>query len=124
MFLYQPLWGDVAPFRALLAELDLPLITRTAPSASDALHQYLLTTLAGGATLDVFVIDTIWVAELVRAGFLAELTIEPSRPGIGPTSCASTRRAARESDCCAAGTWGILPAPQKARRMRWPRRRN
>jgi len=82
VFLHQPLWGDVAPFAALLDEFrrthpDITLITRTAPSASDALHQYLLTTLEGGGDLDVVVVDTIWVAEFARAGWIAELPVSP-----------------------------------------------
>lgn len=80
MFLHQPLWGDIGPFRALLDEFrrahpDVTLITRIAPSASDALHQYLLTTLEGGGDLDVFVIDTIWVSEFARAGWIVELDV-------------------------------------------------
>lgn len=80
VFLHQPLWGDLAPFRALLDEFrsahpDVTLITRIAPSASDALHQYLLTTLEGGGDLDVFVIDTIWVSEFARAGWIVELDV-------------------------------------------------
>jgi multiple sugar transport system substrate-binding protein len=78
-FLHQPLWGDTAPFVALLDEFrrahpEVPLVTRTVPSGSDVLHQYLLTTLEGGGDADVVVIDTIWVAEFARAGWIAELS--------------------------------------------------
>jgi len=77
-FLHQPLWGDTAPFAALLDEYrrahpEVTLVTRTVPSASDVLHQYLLTTLEGGGDADVIVVDMIWVPEFARAGWIAEL---------------------------------------------------
>jgi multiple sugar transport system substrate-binding protein len=77
---HQPMWGDPAPLAALLRafERDNPDVVVTEellPNASDVLHQYLLTTLAGGAAaIDVFVADVIWVAELARAGWLADLS--------------------------------------------------
>lgn len=78
VFLHQPLWGDRAPFDGLLDEFrrahpEIALVTRTVPSASDVLHQYLLTTLEGGGDADVFVADTIWIPELARAGWIAAL---------------------------------------------------
>jgi multiple sugar transport system substrate-binding protein len=77
-FLHQPLWGNTAPFVALLDEYrrahpEVTLVTRTVPSASDVLHQYLLTTLEGGGDADVIVIDTIWVQEFARAGWITKL---------------------------------------------------
>jgi multiple sugar transport system substrate-binding protein len=79
IFVHQPLWGDLAPFRRLLddfrrAHPEIPLETRIAPSASDALHQYLLTTLEAGAGIDVFVADVVWIAEFARAGWIADLS--------------------------------------------------
>ncbi|MGZ3450094.1 MAG: ABC transporter substrate-binding protein [Polyangiales bacterium] len=79
--LHQPLWGDPAPFAAMLdafrrAHPEIPLVTRVVPSGSDVLHQYLLTTLEGGGEADVLVADTIWVPEFARTGWIADLTPE------------------------------------------------
>lgn len=77
---YQPLWGDPAPFRALLDgfERDNPGVSVEAqpiPNSSDLAHQLLLTSLeGGGGDLDVFVLDVIWTAEFARAGWLADLS--------------------------------------------------
>lgn len=81
VLLHQPLWGDVAPFVALLDEFrrahpDVRLVARQVPSASDVLHQYLLTTLEGGGEVDVFVADTIWVPEFARTGWIADVSDE------------------------------------------------
>lgn len=84
VFKHQPLWGDPAPFRALLAEFerahDVRVVTEALPNASDVLHQFYMTALGGGADdFDVLVVDVAWVAELARAGWLADLsqTISP-----------------------------------------------
>ena len=51
------------------------VITEVLPNASDALHQYFLTTLEGKvADFDVLVVDVVWVAELARAGWIADLS--------------------------------------------------
>ncbi|MBI2393997.1 MAG: ABC transporter substrate-binding protein [Deltaproteobacteria bacterium] len=81
VLLHQPLWGDVAPFGALLDEFrrahpDVRLVARAVPSASDVLHQYLLTTLEGGGEVDVFVADAIWVPEFARTGWIADVSAE------------------------------------------------
>lgn len=80
IFKHQPLWGDPAPFRALLdafraAHPGIELVTEALPNASDAAHQFFLTALEGGASdFDVFVADVVWVAELAKAGWIADLT--------------------------------------------------
>jgi multiple sugar transport system substrate-binding protein len=76
----QPLWGDLTPFRRLLAEFsrknpDVRVSTQLLPNASDLAHQVYLTALEGGASdFDVFVLDVVWVREFVRAGFVADLS--------------------------------------------------
>lgn len=80
VFVHQPLWGDPAPFTALLdafrrAHPEIELETQLLPNDSDVAHQYFLTSLEGGsANLDVFVADVVWVPEFARAGWIAELT--------------------------------------------------
>lgn len=79
VFEHQPLWGDPAPFRALLAEFErkrgIRVVTEPLPNASDILHQFFLTALEGGTTdFDVFVIDVVWVPEFARAGWIADLS--------------------------------------------------
>jgi len=79
VFKHQPLWGDPAPFHAMVADFEratgVRVITEVLPNASDALHQYLLTTLEGNvADFDVLVVDVVWVAELARAGWIADLS--------------------------------------------------
>lgn len=80
VFKQQPLWGDPAPFRALVAEFerelgDVEVITELLPNASDVVHQFFLTALEGGARdFDVLIADTVWVAELARAGWIADLS--------------------------------------------------
>ena len=69
VFLHQPLFGNTAPFVALLDEFRrahpaVPLIARSVPSASDVLHQVLLTTLEGDSDVDVIVSD----GRHIRAG--------------------------------------------------------
>lgn len=76
---HQPLWGDAAPFRAMLASFErasgVSVTTEILPNASDVVHQYFLTALEGGtADFDVFVVDVVWVAEFARAGWIADLS--------------------------------------------------
>ena len=79
-FKHQPMWGDVAPFRGMLdgfraAHPGVELVTEALPNASDAAHQFFLTALEGGASdFDVFVADVVWVAELAKAGWIADLS--------------------------------------------------
>ncbi len=79
-FKHQPMWGDPAPFRAMLdafraAHPGVELVTEALPNASDAAHQFFLTALEGGASdFDVFVADVVWVAELAKAGWIADLS--------------------------------------------------
>ncbi len=76
----QPLWGDPVQFRALLRGFqhghpDVELVTEFVPNASDLTHQFYLTALEGGAQdFDVLAIDTVWVREFAKAGWIAELT--------------------------------------------------
>jgi multiple sugar transport system substrate-binding protein len=80
VFKQQPLWGDPAPFTALLdqfrrAHPEVELVAELLPNASDVAHQFFLTSLAGGTTdYDVMAVDVIWVPELARAGWAADLT--------------------------------------------------
>lgn len=80
VFKHQPLWGDPAPFRGLLSAFerevgDVEIVTEALPSSSDLVHQFLLTALEGGARdFDVLIADVVWVAELARAGWIADLT--------------------------------------------------
>jgi multiple sugar transport system substrate-binding protein len=78
--LRQPLWGDEAAFDALLEDFrrqhpDVVLRTSVIPSDSDVAHQVLLTALEGGSTdFDVMMADVVWVPELARAGWVADLS--------------------------------------------------
>ncbi|MBF5046600.1 ABC transporter substrate-binding protein [Aggregicoccus sp. 17bor-14] len=80
VFKHQPLWGDPAPFRALLdsfrrAHPEVELVTEALPNASDLAHQYFLTALEGRAQdFDVLVADVVWVPEFARAGWIADLS--------------------------------------------------
>ncbi len=80
VFKHQPLWGDPAPFRALLAAFERAeggalVVAEPLPSSSDVVHQFFLTALEGGARdFDVLIADTVWVAELARAGWIADLS--------------------------------------------------
>jgi trehalose/maltose transport system substrate-binding protein len=76
---YQPLGPDPAPFRALVAgferETGIAVDVQALPNGADLAHQLLVTSLgAGGEDMDVFVLDVVWVAELARAGWLADLS--------------------------------------------------
>lgn len=76
---HHPL-GDPGPFQRLLASFgrahpDLQVSAELLPNAPGAVHQYLLTSLEGQSRdFDVFLVDVIWVAELARAGWLADLS--------------------------------------------------
>ncbi|MGA9520326.1 MAG: ABC transporter substrate-binding protein [Myxococcaceae bacterium] len=80
VFKHQPLWGDPAPFRALLDQFerdnpDVDVIGEYIPNASDLAHQFYVTSLEGGAAdFDVMVIDVIWTPEFARAGWIADLS--------------------------------------------------
>jgi multiple sugar transport system substrate-binding protein len=76
---HQPLWGDPAPFRALLASFErasgVRVVSEVLPNTSDVVHQYFLTSLESGtADFDVLVVDVVWVAEFARAGWIADLS--------------------------------------------------
>lgn len=80
VFKHQPLGGDPGPLRRLLAGFekknpDVELAAELLPAAPSAVHQYYVTALEGRARdFDVLVIDVIWVAELARAGWIADLS--------------------------------------------------
>src|SRR3954465_1045025 len=77
---HQPLWGDPAPFHALLDEFrrenpEVALRTETLPNGSDIAREMFVTALEGGADeFDVFPIDVVWAPEFARAGWLADLS--------------------------------------------------
>src|SRR5689334_9079236 len=79
VFKYQP-FGDNPTFASLLRafENDHPGVELSAealPNSSDVSHQFFLTALEGEARdFDVFVVDTVWVPEFVRAGWIADLS--------------------------------------------------
>jgi multiple sugar transport system substrate-binding protein len=65
--------------RRLLADFerahpDVEVASELLPNDSDIAHQYFLTALEAGADFDVFVVDTIWVQEFARAGWIADLS--------------------------------------------------
>lgn len=70
------------------------VVTEALPNASEVVHQYYVTSLEGGAEFDVFVCDVVWVAELARAGWIADLSsaFPPSEiardmlPGVAETT--------------------------------------
>ena len=75
----QPLWGDPAPFRSLLAEFEkthgVTVVPEYLPNASDLAHQFYLTALEGGSRdFDVMVVDVVWAPEFARAGWAADLS--------------------------------------------------
>ena len=79
VFKHHPL-GDPAPLRRLCASFEaahpgVEVVTQILPNAPGAVHQYLLTSLEGRTReFDVFLADVIWVAELARAGWVADLS--------------------------------------------------
>ena len=79
VFKYHPL-GDPEPLRRLLAGFErahpgVEVSAQLLPNAPGAVHQYLLTSLEGRTReFDVFIADVIWVAELARAGWVADLS--------------------------------------------------
>lgn len=82
VFAHQPLWGDASAFHALLRAFEArhpgtEVASHTLPNASDLAHQVFLTALEGGSDdLDLLVVDVVWVAELARAGWIADLSAE------------------------------------------------
>jgi multiple sugar transport system substrate-binding protein len=78
VFKHQPLWGDPAPFHTMIAaferDVGVRVVSETLPNASDIVHQYYLTSFEGSADFDVLVADVVWVAELARAGWIADLS--------------------------------------------------
>src|SRR5260221_8530171 len=76
---YQPL-GESPALRDLLRGFEalhpgVDVVTEALPSSSDLTHQFFLTSLEGGSCdFDLFVVDTVWVAEFARAGWLADLS--------------------------------------------------
>jgi len=72
--------GDPGPLRRLLAAFEaahpgVEVKAELLPNAPGAVHQYLLTSLEGRTRdFDVFLSDVIWVAELARAGWIADLS--------------------------------------------------
>jgi multiple sugar transport system substrate-binding protein len=76
---HQPFWGDPATFRAVLAAFEeargVRVVAEPLPNDADLVHQFFLTALEGGAAdFDVFLVDTVWVAEFARAGWLVDLS--------------------------------------------------
>jgi multiple sugar transport system substrate-binding protein len=78
VFKAHPL-GDPGPLRRLLASFErehpgVVVVTEMLPNAPGAVHQYLLTALEGRTRdFDVFLTDVVWIAELARAGWVADL---------------------------------------------------
>jgi len=76
---YQPL-GEARAFQRLLEAFEaahpgVEVVAETLPNQSDLAHQLFLTALEGGSQdFDLFVVDTVWVAEFARAGWLADLS--------------------------------------------------
>src|SRR5215813_6577896 len=72
---YQPL-GSSDAFQRLLAGFEakhpgVHVVAQALPSSSDVAHQFFLMALEGGSRdFDLFFVDTIWVAEFARAGWL------------------------------------------------------
>jgi len=79
VFKHSPL-GDPAPLRHLIAGFEsahpgVVVSAELLPNAPGAIHQYLLTSLEGRTRdFDVFLSDVVWVAELARAGWVADLS--------------------------------------------------
>jgi multiple sugar transport system substrate-binding protein len=79
VFKHTPL-GEPGPLRRLIAAFErahpgVVVSAELLPSAPDAIHQYLLTSLEGQTRdFDVFIADVIWVAEMARAGWIMDLS--------------------------------------------------
>ena len=79
VFKHFRLFGDPAPFAALLREFEarhpgIRVRAETLPAASDEQHQFYVINLRGGSSdFDVLALDVIWVAEFARAGWIAEV---------------------------------------------------
>jgi len=79
VFKHSPL-GDPAALRRLIAGFEsahpgMVVSAELLPNAPGAIHQYLLTSLEGRTRdFDVFLSDVVWVAELARAGWVADLS--------------------------------------------------
>jgi multiple sugar transport system substrate-binding protein len=77
---HQPLWGDPAPFHALLDRFrrenpGIRLRAETLPNGSDIAREMFVTALEGGSDdFDVFPIDVVWAPEFARAGWVADLS--------------------------------------------------
>ncbi len=80
VLVHQPLFGDPAPFRALLDDFrqrnpGLRLDAEALPGGSDLARQFFLTSLnAGAAEPDVLALDVVWVPEFAGAGWIADLS--------------------------------------------------
>jgi multiple sugar transport system substrate-binding protein len=80
VFRFGPLGPDPAPLRALVDAFEratpgVRVALETVPNDGDLAHQLLVTALgAGSEDLDVFAVDVVWVPELTRAGWLADLS--------------------------------------------------
>ncbi|HEX6994960.1 MAG TPA: ABC transporter substrate-binding protein [Gammaproteobacteria bacterium] len=80
VFKHFRLFGDPAPFAALLREFEaehpgIRVRAETLPAASDEQHQFYVINLRGGSRdFDVLALDVIWVAEFARAGWIADVT--------------------------------------------------
>src|SRR5579859_3608542 len=76
---YQPLGGG-AGFERLLRSFEAThpgtrVVAEALPNSSDLAHQFFFTALEGESKdFDLFVVDTVWVAEFARAGWLADLS--------------------------------------------------
>jgi multiple sugar transport system substrate-binding protein len=76
---YQPL-GSSQAFQRLLTRFEaahpgVRVVTEALPNSSDLAHQFFLTALEGRSRdFDLFIVDTIWVSEFARAGWLADLS--------------------------------------------------
>ena len=76
---YQPLGESDALARLFrsfeAAHPGVRVVAEELPSSSDLAHQFFLTALEGASRdFDVFVVDTVWVAEFARAGWLFDLS--------------------------------------------------
>jgi multiple sugar transport system substrate-binding protein len=78
-FKLQPL-GTSPAFREWIAAFErehpeVEVDTELLPNASDVAHQYFLTALEGGSRdFDLLVVDTVWVHEFARAGWIADVS--------------------------------------------------